>query len=219
MQKNLKLKIAGSAAAAAAVLGGGGALAATQLSPTEESDAIVADVAKQLGVDADELDAALKQALENRIDAAVEAGRLTEAQGTEMKERIAAGEVPLVGVGPARGHHFGHRGFADLEEAASYLGLTEAALRESLQDGDTLAEIAQANGKTAAGLVDALVAAAKADLGEKVEDGSLTEAERTSILADVESRIEDLVNGELRFGFRGGHGGFGGPPPSQAPDA
>lgn len=219
MQRTLKLKIAGGVTALAAVVGAGGAIAATQLSPTDESDAIVADAAKQLGVNADELDAALKQALENRIDAAVEAGQLTEAQATQMKERIAAGEVPLVGVGRGGGHHFGHHGFADLGAAATFLGVTEDALRTRLENGDTLAEIAEAEGKTAAGLVDALVAAAKADLDEKVAEGRLTEAQRTSILADLESRIESVVSGEARFGFRGGHGRFEGPPPAAAPDA
>ena len=44
--KALKLKIAGGTAALAAVIGGGAAVAATQLSPTEESDAIVQDAAR-----------------------------------------------------------------------------------------------------------------------------------------------------------------------------
>lgn len=220
MKNTRRLKLAGGAAALVGVLGTGGAIAASQLSPAEESDAIVADVAEQLGVEQAKLEAALKSALENRIDEAVAAGRLTEAQATEMKQRVAEGEVPLVGLGPGRGHHGGHHGFADLDAAASYLGITEDALRMRLQDGDTLAEVAQANGKTAAGLVDALVAAAKADLDEKVEAGRLTEAQRTSILADLESRVEDLVNGEARFGFRHGRrGGFAGPPPTEAPAA
>ena len=79
--KALKLKIAGGTAALAAVIGGGAAVAATQLSPTEESDAIVQDAAKQLGVSADKLDAALKQALENRVDAAVKAGHAHRGPG------------------------------------------------------------------------------------------------------------------------------------------
>ena len=214
--KALKLKIAGGTAALAAVLGGGAAVAATQLSPTEESDAIVQDAAKQLGVSADKLDAALKQALENRVDAAVEAGTLTEAQGAELKQRIEAGEVPLIGIGPGPGGHRGHHGFVDFAAAAEYLGVTEAELRTSLEDGDTLAEIAKANGKTAAGLADALVAAAKADLDEKVAAGRLTSAQRASILADLESRIDDVVNGEFAFGFRGGPGG---PPPGMDQNA
>ncbi|HYK06697.1 MAG TPA: hypothetical protein VEW11_02900 [Gaiellaceae bacterium] len=214
--KALKLKIAGGSAALAAVIGGGAAVAATQLSPSEESDAIVADAAKQLGVSTDKLDAALKQALENRVDAAVEAGRLTEAQAAELKERIEAGEVPLTGVGPGPGHHRGHHGFVDFAAAADYLGLTEAQLRTALEDGDTLAAIAKANGKTAAGLADALVTAAKADLDKKVAAGRLTSAQRASILADLESRIDDVVNGEFAFGFRGGPGG---PPPGVDPAA
>ena len=125
--------------------------------------------------------------------------------------------MPLIGVGHGPGGHRGHHGFVDFAAAASYLGVTEAKLRASLEDGDTLAEIAKANGKTAAGLADALVAAAKADLDKKVAAGRLTSAQRASILADLESRIDDVVNGEFAFGFRGGHGG---PPPGDVdPDA
>jgi hypothetical protein len=211
--KALKLKIAGGAAALAAVIGGGAAVAATQLTPSEESDAIVEDAAKQLGVSAEKLDAALKQALENRVDAAVEAGTLTEAQGVELKERIEAGEVPLIGIGPG-GAHRGHHRFVDFAAAADFLGITEAKLRSSLEGGDTLAEIATANGKTAAGLVDALVASAKADLAEKVAEGRLTDAQRDSIVADLEERMQDVVDGEFSFGFRGSHPG---PPPADAP--
>ena len=211
----LKLKLAGGTAALAAVLGGGAAVAATQLSPTEESDAIVADAAKQLGVSAAKLDAALKQALENRVDAAVKAGTITEARAAELKQRIEAGEVPLVGVGPGMGHRSGgHHRFVELAAAAEYLGVTAAKLRASLEGGDTLAELAKANGKTAAGLSDALVAAAKADLDAKVKAGRLTEAQRASILAGLKSRIDDVVNGELGTGFRGQRGG---PPPAAAP--
>jgi hypothetical protein len=202
--QNVKLKLAGGTAVLAAVLGGGAALAADRLSPTEESDAVVADAAKQLGVSSAKLEAALQQALENRVDAAVADGRLTEAQAAELKERIAAGEVPLIGVDPGHGGPGHHHGFVDFGAAATYLGITRDALRTSLQDGDTLAEIARANGKTAAGLEDALVAAAKADLDAKVAEGRLTAAQRTGILADLEARIADVVDGEFSFGFHGG---------------
>ena len=216
--KSTKIRIAGITAVAAALVGGGAAIAADRLTPEQESDAVVADAAKQLGVDASKLDAALKKALSNRVDAAVEAGQITEAQGEEMKARIAAGEVPLVGLGGGRGHH-GHGHFADLGTAASYLGLTDAELKTSLSDGSTLAEIAKVKGKSVDGLKGALVTAAKADLAQGVKDGRLTEAQQSEILADLPDRIEDLVNGELgtRRAGHGPHGpgfGFGGPPPA-----
>ena len=215
-----KIKLAGASAATVALFAVGGAIAADRLSPEQESDAIVADAAKQLGVEASELDAALKKALANRVDAAVEAGRITEVQGEELKARITAGEVPLVGLGPGGGHRIHHH-FGGLEAAASYLGITEAALRTSLSDGSTLAEIAKEKGKSVDGLKAALVAAAKADLAEAVEDGRLTEAQQAKIAADLPERIDALVDGELKFGVRSDHGprgdhgpfGFGGSPP------
>ena len=101
--------------------------------------------------------------------------------------------------------------FADLDAAASYLGVTKAALRTGLSGGSTLAEIAKAKGKSVDGLKDALVAAAKADIAQAVKDGRLTAARHAEILADLGDRIDGLVNGDL--GPRGGHGphGSGGP--------
>jgi hypothetical protein len=219
MKKNLKLKVAGGTVALAAVLGGGAALAADKLSPTEESDAIVADVAKQLGLDTAKVEAAIEQALENRVDAAVAAGRLTEAQGEELKERIASGDLPLLGVGPGRGHHGAHF-FGGLEAAADYLGVTDSELRERLHDGSSLAEIAEAEGKSVDGLVNALVAAAKADLADAVKAGRLTDAQRDELEADLAERIRSFV--EREPGLRGPHGpggfgafrAFGGLPPA-----
>ena len=208
--KSTKSRIAGVTVAAAALVGGGAAVAADRLSPTQESDAIVADAAKQLGVDPSKLDAALTKALQNRVDAAVAAGQITKAQGDEMKARIAAGEVPLVGIGgPDRGPHGPGHHFADLDAAASYLGVTEAALQTSLSDGSTLADIAKEKGKSVAGLNAALVEAAKADIAQAVKDGRLTEAQQTEILANLSDRIDGLVNGELRVHTDHGPRGFG----------
>jgi hypothetical protein len=189
-------KIAVGAAAVVAAAAGGGAIAATQLNPKQESQAVVNDAAEQLGVEPSELTAALKEALANRVDEAVEAGRLTEEQGAQLKERIKAGEVPLVGLG---GPGFGHRGglhFGHLDAAASYLGMTEASLRTAMQGGKMLAEVAQDRGKSVAGLVSALVDAEKTELTAAVKAGRLTDAQRDSMLSGVQERITRLVNGE-----------------------
>jgi hypothetical protein len=89
-------KVIAGAAAALAVGGAGAGVAATKLttnSPSVESKAIVNDAAKNLGVEPSKLSAALKKAYEDRIDAAVAAGRLTKAQGDELKQRIESGEL------------------------------------------------------------------------------------------------------------------------------
>lgn len=210
-------KIAVGAAALTATIGAGGAIAATQLNPKQESQAVVNDAAEQLGVQPSELTAALKQALENRVDAAVEAGRLTEEQGTQLKARIQAGEVPLVGLGgPGFGHHGGRHHFGHLDAAASYLGMTEANLRTALEGGKTLAEVARDRGKSVDGLVTALMNAEKAELQAAVQAGRLTDAQRDSMLSGLKARITRLVNGQ---GPPAGARRFGPPPASGAFEA
>jgi polyhydroxyalkanoate synthesis regulator phasin len=214
MSRMIKPRLIAGAAAGLAVAGGGAAFAATQLgSPRQENQAVLNDAAKQLGVEPSALSAALKKALENRVDEAVATGRLTKAQGDELKQRIEAGNVPLFG-GPGRGfmHHEG--AFGGLDAAATYLGLTEAQLRTQLESGKSLADVAKAQGKTAEGLVQALVDAAKKQLDAAVAAGRLTQTQADSILADLKSHVTDFVNGAApRFGLREFRGG---PPPAMA---
>jgi hypothetical protein len=194
--------------------GGGVAVGATQFSPESESKAIIEDAAKQLGVEPDELRDALQQALENRLDEAVEDGRLTEEQAARLKERLEADVVPLFRgprpLAPPRFHRHGPRLFAALDTAADYLDLSENELRERLRDGETLAEIARDEGKSVDGLVDALVAEKTRRLDEAVEDGRLTKAQRDRIIANLREHVTAMVNGRLpstrpgRF-FRGPH--------------
>ena len=208
MTRRRKLTFVVGAAAVALVLAGvaaAGAVAASWvLEPSEESKAVIDDAASQLGVESSELSAALKQALKNRIDEAVEAGRVTEEQADELKARVDADEFPLLGgLGPfGRGLHggpafgrFGH--FELLETAASYLGMTEEALRDALAD-QTLAEIAEEQGKTASGLVQQLVATQTKRIDEAVADGRITEEQATQLEAGLNERMQELVNRELR---------------------
>jgi hypothetical protein len=206
-------KIAVGAAAVLAAAGGGGAIAASQTgSPSEESNAIIDDAAKQLGISPSRLSDALKTALSDRVDAAVAAGRLTKAEGDAIKERIQSDDFPVFG-GLHRG--FGH--FAKLDAAAEYLGLTEAQLRSELQGGKSLAQVATDRGKSVDGLVDVLVAAAKEHLDNAVAAGRLTQAQEDEMLAGLKERITSLVNSTglegLHFGRPGvGFRPFDGPP-------
>jgi hypothetical protein len=210
-----RTKLAAGAGAVIAVAGAGGAIAATKLSPTEESNAVVEDAAKQLGVDPAKLSDALKRALENRIDRAVEDGTLTKEQAEAMKERVEAGNFPLFAA-PLLGHHRGPfefhlHGMRDLDAAAAYLGVTEAALHESLEDGKTLADVAKEKDKSVDGLVEAIVAAKTKRLKEAVADGRITRAQRDAIVKGLTTWTTDLVNGvRPAFPGRGGRPGFGG---------
>jgi AraC-like DNA-binding protein len=194
-------KVVAGGAALLAVVVAGGAIAATKaLSPREERQAVLNDAARQLGVEPQELTDALKQALKNRVDAAVGDGRLSQEQGARLKERIDVNELPFLGLGPGPGfrHRRGPGPFhAKFEAAAVFLEMTRAELREALQDGKTLAQVARDRGKSIDGLVDALVAEAEKKLDQAVEEGHLTDAERDDMVAGLEERITAAVNGRF----------------------
>jgi hypothetical protein len=212
----VKRKVVAAGVAALAVGGTGAGVAATKLasSPSAEN-AIVDATAKNLGIEPSKLSAALKKALEDRVDAAVAAGRLTKAQGDELKQRIESGDVPFFagpGGGPGFGHRFGgpgefHKG---LDAAATYLGLTEAQLQSQLQSGKSLAEVAKAQNKSVSGLEDVLVKDVQDKLDQAVKDGRLTKAQEQQMLSGLKQHVDDLVNGKVpdrpRFGFRRGFG-------------
>src|SRR5215471_2475620 len=200
-----KLKIVCASLAAFGVVGVGAALAATKpWSPHDQSQAVIDDAAKQLGVSPDRLSAALKQALENRVDAAVSAGLLTKAQGDELKKRIESSDVPFPfgfrfgpGLGKgAFGFKFGPAAPGDkLSTAASYLGLSQSALASQLAQGKTLAQIAKAQGKSVDGLVAALVNAGEKQIDAAVSSGKLTKSQGDQLKSGLQARITQLVNG------------------------
>jgi hypothetical protein len=216
MKLNRKSKIAVGAAALLAAAGAGAAVAASQdSSPSSESKAVIDDAAKQLGIPSSKLSDALKKALSDRVDAAVAAGRMTKAEGDAIKARIQSNGFPIFG-----GHRGGfgrHEFLGRLDSAAAYIGITEAQLRTELESGKSLAQVAQAHGKSVDGLIGALVAAAKDKLDKAVAAGRLTKAQETEMLGVLKDRITSAVNntgglGEPHFrrpGFRFRH--FDGP--------
>ena len=224
-----------------AVVAAGSAVAATKLeSPRGQSKAIIDDAAGRLHVTPQALSSALKKALEDQVDAAVAAGRLTKQQGDELKARIAKGQAPIMGgfgfgffhrrpgFGfEPRGEMFG-RGFAGgivgagSKAAAAYLGITQAQLRSALASGKSLAQIAKAHGKTTDGLVAAIVAAAKTRLDKAVAGKHLSSAEEKAILGGLEQLVRSFVTHSpremLRHGFPPGFGHrFWGPPGQMRP--
>jgi hypothetical protein len=221
--------IIGATVAIAAGGSVGGALAASgTFDPAAERQAFLNDAAGRLGTTSTKLEEALKAAAIDRVDAALAAGQITTAQADEMKAAINSGKLPLgVGIGPGFGVHVGMAGGKFLDAAATYLGLTEDQLRTQLESGKSLADVAQAQGKSVDGLKQAILNDVQTNLDQAVKDGRLTSDQRDQILADLKAHIDDLVNGTMparpqgafRDGFRFAPGGFAGPFPAEAPGA
>jgi hypothetical protein len=164
------------------------------------------------GKSADGLVDALVAAAQKHIAADVSSGRLTQTQAdqilSDLKQHITA---RVNSTGPPGGPH-GHGG---LDAAATYLGLSETALRTQLQSGKTLGQIADATaGKSKAGLIAALVADENSRLTQAVKDGHLTQSQADALAANIETRVTDLVNGTLPARPDGPPHGDGGPPPA-----
>ncbi len=109
---------------------------------------------------------------------------------------------------PCRPGHGRH-----LEAAAEGIGIEPAALRDALEGGQTIAEVAQAHGVEVQAAVDALVADATERIDQAVADERFTQEEADQKKADLNERITAVVNGERpEGGPRGARGGGNGPP-------
>ena len=162
-------------------------------------------MAKHLGVSPQKLEDATKAAAIDQVNADLAAGRITKAQADAMKARIQAGDGVLGGPGrfgagpgrPGRPGAFGGKPFLadELATAAKYLGLDESDLRAKLENGQSLAAIAKAQSKDLAGLEQAILDTAKADLDKAVAAKKLTQSQADDILANLKSHIDNVANG------------------------
>jgi hypothetical protein len=106
---------------------------------------------------------------------------------------LAAG----VGVGAAGGASRHHAPGVLLRAAAQYLQLDRAALAKDLRSGQTLAQVANAQGKSVSGLQAAMVAAVEAKLDAAVAAGRITSTREQQVLARVQKVVDRLVNAKL----------------------
>jgi hypothetical protein len=189
-----------AASALSLVVGAGGAIAASK-SSAARGDGFLARVAEHLGISTQKLEDATKAAAIDQVNADLKAGRITKAQADELKAQIEKGGAPLFFGGPHRFGDFGHRvpfGPHDhLSSAADYLGLTVPQLLRKLMNGQSLADVAKAQDKSVDGLKQAILAGARKDFDQAVKDGVLTEAQAKEELSELESRLDDIVNGTL----------------------
>ncbi len=93
-----------------------------------------------------------------------------------------------------------------LAVTATALGVTEAELRTELEAGKSIAQVAGAKNVNLQVVIDALVADHKAHIAQHVTEGKLTQAQADEKLAEVETRVTDMVN-KTGLPMKGGPGG------------
>ena len=191
--------IANELAAAAKYLG----LSESDLRTKLRDGQSLADVAKAQSKDVDGLKSAILTTAKADLDKAVADKKLTQSQADDLYAGLKSHIDDIVnadmqrhrfggpgGPGPVIGFGFG----ADTAAAAKYLGLDESALRDKLRAGQSLADVAKAQGKDVQGLEDAIVASQKARLDKAVSDKKLTQSQADDIVAKLKAHVADLVN-------------------------
>jgi hypothetical protein len=222
----LKRRIVVAALALGVVGLGGTALA----SSSSAGNTFFDDVAHHLGVTPAKLQTAINQAQIDRLNQLVKQGQLTKAQASAIEKQMQqhrgrpfAGPFGTPFGGPGAFGHSSFRGhgrpapfffgspMGSLQTAASYLGLSPTALGGDLRSGKTLAAIAKAQGKSATGLEQAMLAASKTQLDAAVKAGRLTASQEAMFLKGISARIDQLVTKGFHLGFGGPmHGGWDG---------
>lgn len=138
-----------------------------------------------------------------RLSKRIAAGAMTAALGAGglagaalFAPGVSGAQTQAPATATEDGRH--KKGHAPLAAAAEVIGIDVETLREALKDGQTIADVAQANGVDPQTVIDALVAKGL----ERLE-------EMRQALPD---RMRDLVNGEFEGPpFRGHPRPFAGP--------
>ena len=107
-----------------------------------------------------------------------------------------------------------------LGAAAEVLGMEKGELLQELQDGQTLAQVAEGKGRGVDEFKDDLLAQIEADLNGLVEEEKITQERADEALERAQENIDDIVNREApEHPCRGGPGhgpdGFRGDPPME----
>lgn len=131
----------------------------------------LADIAAEKGVAEQQVIDTLVQQATQRIDQAVQNGKLTQDKADQMKAKLADRVKAMVEKkgGPAFSkHEHGEKG-GQLKEVATVLGITPQDLMTQLKQGKSIAQIAQDKGMTEDQVVNALLDKEKARITKFVE--------------------------------------------------
>ncbi|MFM7123686.1 MAG: hypothetical protein ACKOXW_00175 [Actinomycetes bacterium] len=128
----------------------------------------------------------------------------------------ASAKSMLSKVGIAKPAHDGRGPVKSLANVATVLKLTEAELKAQLDSGKSLADVAKAQSVDVSAVIEVIVTDVKAHIADEVASGEITQAQADAKLAEVTTRVTEMVNsvrpagmGEGKHGGRGGRGGHG----------
>lgn len=156
------------------------------------------EIAEAQGVDVDDVISLLTKQHEERIAELVENGKLTQEQADERSEKLADMIKNMV-----ESTHQGRMGFHigfkldENEDLLKLLNLEADELKEQLQNGKSLKEIAEAQGVNADDLISLLTEQREEQLAAAVKDGKLTQEQADKMKENLEDSIKKMIEGKF----------------------
>ncbi len=165
-------------------------------------------VSQILGINEDKLDEAFKIAREERLDYLVENGRISEEEAQRRKEFIENEEMGF-GFGNKRGSSI-KEGREMISDLADYLGVNKQDIINELQDGKSIEDIINENGKDIEKVQEYLKTKAESKIDELVDSGRFNENRAQNMKDHLDDRIENFLtnNHHPRFNQMGRYGRF-----------
>ncbi len=157
----------------------------------------VGKLADNLGITQGELEAAIDETQLEIVDDLLAEGRLTEEQADSARERIEEGGSffgPLLR--HKQGMHLRGGGFHVGANIAEFIGIEPEALREAIEGGQSVVQVAEANGVSEQELTDYLLGEIETKLAEAVESGRIDQARADEMLANAADKIAECINRE-----------------------
>lgn len=178
------------------------------------ADDFLSQLAANLGIDVQKLKDAIKQTSLDQLDRAVADGKISKEMADKIRQGVEQGSI--FGLGPfgktqGGGPNVpgGHGGFdpgfglkelgASVDSLAKFLGISTDQLKTELQ-GKSLAEVAQAHGKSRDDLKQFLIGEATTRLDKAVADGKLPKEVAEKIKAGLSAQIDHLIDAKLPNG-------------------
>ncbi len=159
----------------------------------------LAEVVMNAGGDIQVVIDAAVAAGQEKIDTALANGRITEEQAAALSTDLAAGITSAVNgesgprwVGSAPIRIASARVL--VSAVADATGMTAREVVEQWRDGQSLSEIAAANGSSEAAVLDAAVASATERIEAAVADGTMAQSQADVLLGSLAERFTEALN-------------------------
>ena len=154
----------------------------------------VGRLAENLGITQGELEGAIETTQLQQVDEAQAEGLITDEQAAQRREAIESGESFFGQRGHKMQRHGG--GFGHGADIAEFIGVTPEELREAIESGQSVVQVAEANGVSEQELTDFLLGEIEAKLAEAVESGRIDQATADEKLANAAEKIAECINRE-----------------------